>query len=589
MILSTKARLSKSHGFSMIDVMVAVLILGLTIPAINIFLHWNMKHAVKSREQVRASRLAQMITARTRAMSFFNVFTKDWNTTEFVDSSKTGFGLSGIGTEFGDITAPSSTYPDMAHLQDIQDQIKTAGFSHFTIDVQHMRRDKTNNVTAGYDLVDVEIDPATKEDVADDQVKYEDFNADGDYFDYKIEDDKIISEQPDTRVKQLTVRIYKGPETMAMVTGELLTAEMFRGIQGASSESCLPLDLDLDKEDYIHARNEPEQDKAYNTTVITHSSNYDSGPAVHQADSGQDLLLTGRTAPTADVHLYWTKGGSSLHSITSDVNGDFTGLSNPLTTGLQEGKNTFYARTIKGGLRSPYVIREDIIYDINPPKVTGVYPAHGSKVKTFSPFIGAKLTDEPVTAGRDVSGLRYDVLYMEEKNHYGEIEQPTILPDGYVVWLDTTTLLPIKLKDDRDYRIVLEGGDMAHYKVSHEWEFEIDEIEDDNEKPEINDEAPTGTASSNMPTISFKVTDNGDSGVKPSSIKVYLDFVDPANLLLGEDVPAVDSLGRAYDGRDGTVSFDMTTPLTTGGHTIHVEVKDWKNNTTDFNWSFTSP
>ncbi|MBK6880402.1 MAG: hypothetical protein IPN65_06100 [Elusimicrobia bacterium] len=176
----------------MTEVVIASAMMLVILLAIGAAMRVAQMSLVRGRQHMRASRLARTIQTQLQSMNFFDIVA--------CDSAREGYGLRATGA--GGLHAadyPFTNYPSSRTLLNIQQQVREAGFHHFDLRVSYIRRDRsavraagvTSNVIPFTDTVVTVAPPAslaayTTGDGIDDydiNVRYRDFNGDGDYYD----------------------------------------------------------------------------------------------------------------------------------------------------------------------------------------------------------------------------------------------------------------------------------------------------------------------------------------------------------------------------------------------------------------------
>ncbi|HOW26879.1 MAG TPA: prepilin-type N-terminal cleavage/methylation domain-containing protein [Elusimicrobiota bacterium] len=538
-----------SAGFSLVETMIAIAMLGFLILAVLATAEKGMTSAVKSREQLRGSRLAQMIYSRLTTIDFYQVFA--------CNSSQANYGLW-------------SAYPERATLSDIQTAVKNAGFTHFTIDVTFMRRDAADSNGNGMvsDLVPFTDSNNDLVDDFDPNIKYYQSNADGDYYDTYMVGTRKIAEQPDTHIKMLVIKIWKGAQTVAIKQGELLSAEQFSGVENPSSEASLQLNIITPENGaYLYRMTTTQQTNSHNLVI---SKTYPSEVVAYRADATSPLRLVGETEPVATVSFYLgAPGGTVIDSLTTSMLGTFDYQSALLTNALVEGTNKFYGRTTKSTLSSPYALKQYVL-DIKPPVISGKAPI--TTAKSRAPFVGCTFLDSGVSTDT-ISGICEDVLTF--KSNGSTVNYRYDAESGLLVWVDSATLCPPILTEGTTYTIIVEGGDKAMYKATATWTFRVDIDDTDNSAPSVSNRTPLGAHASAMPVISCRVQDN-QSGVIPNSISMTVDGV----VVVSSITTPV--LGTHYNASTGEVYYVPDVSYAAGTtHTVTIHAEHWATDPPD--------
>lgn len=530
-----------SGGFSHIELLLGVLIISLLSIAVLSALQLSVVTSVKTRVQTSGAHLLQLGFAKLRNMDFFQLFP--------ADSSQPRFGLQ-------------AGYPHLATLNLIQAKTSQRGFSKFAIEVTFMRRDSSdangNSLTS--DLIPFTDTNRDGIDDYDPNIRYFDQNRDGDFYDTYPVGNRRVSEMPDTHLKLVTVKLWKGT-THVLQDSHLIGLEGFTGIESPSSESSLPLALDsLPNGANLYDLTAPDRGAAFNLTI---TRSYPPGTVALQADADVPLRLAGRTEPSAIVRFFVGATTGPAIETTSDLSGSFDvppSQARQITAALREGRNRLFAQTIKGPLQSPFSVRE-VILDQTPPTIAPVAPT--SPTNTLSPYIAGILVDSSSVTGVEPSGINTEVITFKlDGVVVGHRYDPAT---RRVVLLSSTTLLPPVLSTGT-HTVTLEGGDNARYKVSRTWDFEVAISSVDHSPPAIAQKSPSGTSRSRQPVISVRIFDN-QSGMNPQSLVLTLDGVVVVNAA---------NIVRHYDPATDTVQYQPPTPFANGtAHTVTITGSHW--------------
>lgn len=543
---------SNQRGLSQIELLLAVLIVSLLSMALLSALQLSVASSVQTRVQSAGAQLLQMAFAKLRNIDFYQVFP--------CDSSLPGFGLRG-------------DYPNLATLNQLRAKALQLGFSKFTIELTFMRRDSSdangNGLTS--DLIPFS-DDGTGVDRYDPNIRYFDQNGEGDYYDTYFVGGRRVSEMPDTHIKLVTFKLWKG-NRVAFQDAQLMSLEGFSGTESPSSESSLTLTLNTPSNNAsLYDLTTSTRNNAFNL-VITRP--YPPSAVAYRADSASPLQLTGTTEPSATVRFYvGVTTGTEVASVGTDISGNFSLTSAAITARLVEGRNRLFARTFKGSLTSPFAPR-DVILDLAPPLISSAAPP--SPTKTLSPYVAGILVDSPTVSGPEVSGITVDVIAFKLD---GAVAGSRYDPNsGYVTLLDSTTLLPPVLSTGT-HTVTLEGGDGAHYKVSKTWGFQVAIDTYDVTAPVIDQQTPVGSTPSTLPVIGARLSDP-ESGINLASLTMTVDGVSLTNP------------GQYYNLATGAIQYQPPAPFANGSsHTIVVTVSHWASAPPDqmtktSTWGFT--
>ena len=547
--------MKNNKGIGLVELMLVVaMITGITI-GILAMLQYGVIASVKAREQMSAGRLAQMIFSKIKSVDFYFLFN--------YDSALTNYGLSGT---YGPENSQSAIYPYLATLNSINSTIRLYGFDRWTVENTFMRRDSSdvngNGLTS--DLINF-ID--ANSDLKDDylaSVLYYDKNSDGDYYDSYVSTvtNRKISEQPDTHIKYVTLKLYKKNELIHQES-QLISYELYTGIESQSSDAALKLFVTQPANaTFLYNLNTTARQNAFNLTI---TKSYPEDVIAYRADFANPIRLWGETDPNALVHFYLNTPVTELDSITASIGGEFDFQSSAVTNALTEGENTILAMATRDNMYSPYAPR-DVILDLNPPTVSSQTPT--GTVYDKLPWVGCYLYDTFLTTGTP-SGICQDVICMkindvEVTHHYDS-------STGELYW-DYSTQLSTGIT----YSVKVEAGDNAYYKVMSSWTFTPDIQDPDPSAPAVSQKSPSETCGEPLPTIMCKVQDN-QSGIDQSSIICKVD----------DEVVA-----HTYNSGTGFVSWQPTSAFTNFTyHTVEITVSHWADNpadkkTTVENWGF---
>ncbi len=541
-------------GFTLVELLLAIAGLVIISASTISLLNRGMVASMRAKETITGNRYMQLIFSRLKNMDYFQLFA--------VDSRQANFGLQ-------------SSHPYKAIFQEINDIIRSSKFDYYTIEIVFMRRDSSdangNSLTS--DLISFTDTNVDLRDDYDPSIRYFDQNGDGDYYDTYVAGGRKIAEQPDTHMKQVTVKLYKQNRVIAQQT-QLISLEQFSGVESPSSEATLKILVSAPTNaSYLYALNSSARISAFNL-VITKS--YPSAIIQYRADSTVPLRIAGETDPLATVRFYVNNSGE-LANTAADMIGNFDSSPLAVTTNLPEGSNQLRVLATKGNYTSALAPR-DIVLDLNPPQVSSQTPS--GTVSTLSPYVSATLSETPINSTVAVSGIVPDVITLKINdqivNHtYNSTSQT-------VIWVDSMTgLSPVV--STGSYTARVEAGDSAGYKVIDTWNFTLDINDPDNSAPSIAQKSPNGTTHSLLPEISVKVFDN-QSGIVPTSIVLKVD---------GSVVVSSSNISSYYYPANDFVRYATTAPFVNGtSHSVDITASHWANSPSDQRtssdtWSFT--
>ena len=572
------------RGFGLVEIMISIVLMSVIVISLSSVLRLVSTTSVKAREQTYAANFSESFFTRLNNIPYQYIFE--------VDSSSANYGLTGT---FGPVTNQSATYPYLGILDDLRSLMTNYRFDRFTVSVRFMIRDlsdsngdgRTTDLRPytdangdGYD----DLDGA----VSTNSLRYQDQNGDGDYRDTFISNGDEITEEPHTRLKEVTLRLYKdGQEVYRQV--QLVSWEKFTGAEGKAAGATLQIVITTPSENSsVYDLGSSAQQNSFNLVL---ANPYPSDISATRADGSSPMRIVGQTTPNAS--LSWkleTTTNPTLDGCTADTLGNFDCPAINVTAGLQEGLNTLYGQATKSVYYSPWN-SVTFIRDINPPSVSSQTPASGT-IYNRQPFIRAQLADNPVTPGRAVSGINLSTIRLSSGTQSANFQYDPAT--GFVTWIDPATLLPPVLATG-PYTIVLEAGDNAFYKVRSTWTFSLDVAESgqenvDHSAPSVSNKDPIGTAFSNTPTISCRVFDN-QSGIILNSVAMTLDGTVVVSSTTGNLLSSIAPLTQ----QDGvTVSYTPTGPLSSGSHSVTITASHWATDpnwaiTTTDNWNFNVP
>lgn len=542
------------RGTTLLETILAVVIMAAAGLALVAVLQKAAITSLKARERTSCGRLAQAGISRLKNIDYFYLFA--------VDSNKANWATPAL----------HASYPYTSTLTGLKSTIAASKFDRFQVDVTFMRRDSTDAQGTGLtsNLIAFK-DNGAGVDQYDPNVKYDDQNGDGDYYETYSSGGKTISEQPDTHMKLVTLTLYRQGRSVCSHS-ELISLEQFAGQNKPDSEAVLFLEVSTPTNNSYAYQLDTAAQIASHDLAIAASYPSDVFQYRYRADATSPLPLSGQTNPLSTVNVY-VGTSASLANVTADVAGAFSLASAALTTALSEGSNTVRAQSTKSTYTSPWAERT-VILDVNPPSVSSSAP--GGTVSTRQPYVNATLVDPVSAPGAVASGICPSVIGM--KVNGAAVSYSYNASSGTAVWIDSTTQSPPILADGT-YTVAIEAGDYAGYKTSATWTFTVSVPVADNSAPSIANKSPIGSAGSDLPLVSARIFDN-QSGIDPSRIAMTVD-----------GAPVTFS----YDPNTGTVSWLPPAPYASMSfHNVTISVSHYATSPADKvtstdNWSFVVP
>ncbi len=551
------ARHRGSAGSVLLETIIAILILSTVSLALVALLQKAMVVSLRAREQAACGRMVQSGFSRLKNIDFYYLFA--------ADSSQANYGLQ-------------ASHPYLAVLNEVNALAQGQKFTRWTVSLTFKRRDTSDSNENGFtsDLVSFLDANGNLVDDYDSNIKYFDQNVDGDYYDTYTSGSRTVAEEPDTHIKEVTLKVYRR-DRLACSQTELISLEQFSGDSNPSSEAALTLDISTPSNSaYLYRKNTTALSNAWGLAI---SKAYPSDVAQLRADAASPILVSGVTDPLATVNEY-LNGSALLDTTVSDVDGNFSHYPAAVTAMLVEGQNQLTAQAVKSPYTSP-IAPKDLILDINPPALSDIQPSAGAVVNTFSPFVGAALEDAGIST-TSTSGICEDVMTL--KIGGSSVSYRYDSGAGRVYWIDSLTqTVPVLAAGT--YTALLEAGDFAGYKTTHSWTFTVQAAAGgtDNSAPATANKTPLGASVPALPVISVRVFDN-QTGIIPSSILLRVD---------GSTVVNSANIGSYYDPYDGTLSWTPTEEYASGSpHTVEVTASHWGTDpldkvTTVESWNFT--
>lgn len=547
--------LFNAKGSILLETVIAMLIMVAVGTALIALIQKATIVSFKARENMTCSRMAQTSFVRIKNIDFYKLFA--------ADSAQANHGLW-------------AAYPYKAVLDGVKTTLAASKFDRFRVTVKFMRRDTSdvngNGLTS--DLIEFSDANGDNMDDYDSNIRYQDQNADGDYYDTFLSGGRTVAEQPDTHIKQVTVDIYRGNRVACSQT-DLVSLEQFSGDPNPSSEAVLSLLISTPVNSaFLYDLSTVARQ---NSRALAISKSYPADIYQYRTDSASPLPISGETDPLSTVRFYVGVSGE-LANAAADAFGNFSASPLAVTLALSEGSNQLRAQATKDTYTSPVALRT-LLLDKNPPTLNSMTPS--GTVGTASPYVSAVMTDTGIST-TVTSGICADVISMKVNGQ--DVYYDYNASSGTVVWIDSATMT-VPVLPDGVYSVTVEGGDYAGYKVSSSWAFAVSRAATDNSAPSIAQKSPIGMAGSDLPEISVKVFDN-QSGIIPSSIVLKLDgavVVNSANISSNYD-PGSDKVSYIPP-----AAFDPASP-----HTVEITASHWATDPADKitstdSWSFIVP
>jgi type II secretory pathway pseudopilin PulG len=221
-------------AFTIIETIIAAGLTILIVGALFALVRGTTRALAKASSTTKGERLLTDGIAAFKSMNYYRVFP--------MDSSQPNFGIN--GTING-----NTTHPDSQVLSNLQASVAGLGYSKFTLDVVYLHRDSTDsNGNGQFELipfqdngVPVGSTAADKIDDWDSRLRYTDQNSDSDYFDtYLDPTGRIVSEAPNTDIKNVTLNLWKG-NNIVLSHSFLLTNGLYTGENPAAADASLTL------------------------------------------------------------------------------------------------------------------------------------------------------------------------------------------------------------------------------------------------------------------------------------------------------------------------------------------------------------
>lgn len=511
--------------------------------------------AFKAREQATCTRMLETGFARLKNIDFYSLFA--------ADSQSASYGLQ-------------AAFPYKVVLDDIKNTLASSMFDRFRVQASFMRRDSSdangNGLTS--ELIAFADGNGDGVDDYDPNIRANDQNLDGDTYDTYVSGGRIVAEEPDTHIKQVSFDVFRSGRLVCSRT-ELISLEQFTGSPNPSSEAVLPLLLSTPTNNAtLYRALTAEQ---VNARGLALDKPYPAEVAWLRADTAGPLTVSGETDPLATVNMYLGSSGI-LDSVAADMSGAFTLAAANITAALLEGANLLTARAVKGPYTSPLTTRT-LLLDVSAPIVSNAVPS--ASAATLAPAVAANLFDLGVGTTA-TSGICPDVITL--KVNGSAVNHSYDSTSGTVMWIDPQTQT-VPILSSGVYTAYIQAGDYAGYKTTHSWTFTLSVPDTDNSAPSVANKSPIGGAASQLPVISVRVFDN-QSGINPLSIRMTLD---------GVVVVSTATIGAAYNPATETVSHTPAAAFATGSsHTVEIRASHFATDPADKietldTWSFTVP
>ncbi len=546
--------------------MVAVGIIGIIAYALSSVIQFIGTTTIKSREQAVAANIAERFFTRLNNIPYIYVFD--------MDSSSTNYRLNG---SFGDVSTQQNPYPYLAMLNEFTILIRSHKIDKFTVNVRFMVRD-LGDLNSDGKTTDLRVYTDSNGNNIDDYdtaLRYFDQNGDGDYFD--IYGSPQVTEQPHTRLKECTFKLYKASNLIYHET-QLVSWEKFTGTEGKAAGATLTLIVSTPSENSsIYTLATASHTNSFNIAL---SSTYPSNIYAFRSDSASPLRIQGETTPNATFtwRLGTTTGTIQDNGCTADYLGIFDCILTNVAANMTEGLNTVFGQAYKTVYYSPWT-PTTIIRDISTPTISGMTPT--GTIYNLQPTVRATLLDMPNISERTVAGINTNIIRLFRTSST-DLNYSYDSATGYVTWVDTSTNLP-PIISSGIYTVILEGGDNAYYKARSTWTFTITMSagDTDNSEPSVANKDPSGMSPINPPPISVRIFDN-QSGIILNSVALSLDGSVLVSSATGNLGTACSSLTQ----QDGyTVNYTPDSALASGWHSLIITGAHWANNPTNKIWT----
>lgn len=626
----------KTQGFSLVEAVMAMMVIGILSLAIIRVLNQAGKSTVSAQDQYQAAQLLDYIQTSLQLAKFEDVFAVDSNLKAGVAS----------GTLFTSrqYFVNWSLSPMAATLSDIDNRVIAAGFKRWMIEVAFLRRDSGNNAFNSSVMDYIEFVPNTATgkctngvecaDKYQPSIKFQNLvsNSPEHFFDVTVDGQ---TEVPDTRLKNISIYLYKTNSDYISRTGILLSKEKVLGI--ATEKYTNEIKFFLTTPDYNKRfyRDIPEMyfGYAHSTDYVAGAKNWDAELvgkffskfdytktvswkwAITAGDATSPGLLpkiTGYSEADSTI-MVWTSTspfppvGPPDHQFTvSAVNSGFSTTGNAAYNNhvSAEGGRGVSFRAKKGAVGQEVYsswTRLLVNTDITPPtaKPTDFLPAPGSTVASRSPFIRLKPIDEDSTG--IVPGLKNEDNFKYIPGVSGiaveSISMGTMTSLSPSSLSDITYLRSSYLPDPPpDPAVASPKGILVLIDTATLLPY----VFESNQQVYVRAEFGDKTGYKTIQTWSFQVKDMNftdstvpDFSPNPSlpisvlqGVPVSITITDPesgvnwqsfeikegATTILS--TTTVPSLGSVLNSETGTITFN-TGGLSKGLHTYTIKVKNW--------------
>lgn len=607
---------NNQKGFSLVEVAVSAVLLAVLVMGFSSALRRGMVSRIHAKQMMDASRLTESIAARLQRTNFHDIFAVD-------SINKVGNPTYNSGLNKTRYLIQWSTSPIQGLLTQFESEILAAGFDRYSIDCTFVRRDSSDMFVddAVFDSMAFYDNNNDKADDYDSQIRFNDANGDGDYFDVYVSttDGRTVSETPDTHFKALDIYVWK----KGMAYGRkhlLLSMAKFSGSEEQTSENAMGMNIRFPlaisafrQRDTVAKRASLDLVTVYSGTTTKKNERVCNYP--DPVEGASPLQITGVTSPNAQVEatfISYSAAGSGTVEISTALSGYSTGwfqINFPNLTPLfmQPGHHELHVRALRNGVYSSEG-RSFVYVDGTPPIIVSsmVFPAPGAVVKTRTPYISFLPKDIYASAQpKEKTGIDWNTVALLVNGSTVPISKPTgaipaslndYPPEEPSVWMNVGTKLPpAALSDNTTYNVRAEASDRAGYKVAYDWSFVVDLGPDgfadssDTTPPVVSSPSPPdGTAVvTKTPLISCVLTDD-ESGIAPQFIVLRVDGVDKVSAVVTPD------LGNYFNNKTGVLSYTPGTALVSGSHTVEVVASHWSTNpvgnqSSTTTWTFTSP
>ncbi len=553
---------ANARGFSLVELMVAVGVIGIIFYSLSGVLMYMSKTTIKAREQAICTDLAQRFFTRLDNIPYTFVFD--------MDSSSANFRLNGT---FGDVSTQRNPYPYLASLNEFHSYMIGHKVDRFTFDIRFMARD-FGDLDSDGQTTDLRVYVDTDANSVDDYemgLRYFNQNGDGDFFDYY--GSPQVTEQPHTRLKEGTLTFYKSGQAIYTET-RLISWEKFTGAAGQAAGATLTLVVSTPSEgSSVYTLATSTHSRSFNISLATA---YPSDVAAFRSDASSPIHIMGETTP--DATFSW-RIGTTTSTVSDTCGADYVGLFDCTLTNiaprLTEGTNIIWGQSYKGAYYSPWS-PTTIVRDISTPTITNISPGPGTTFYNRQPTVRAMLKDTPHATGNAVAGIESSVIRLFRTS------TPTILnheydsSDNYVTWIDSDTTFPPILSTGT-YIIGLEGGDRAYYKVKSTWTITVAASTHDLTVPEIETTSlsPMGVIFDNQPTIYCSIYDN-ESGIRLSSVTMTLTGSSGSTVVVSSYTGNFMSVYSPLSSQNGiSISYVPPTALPPDSYTVQMDFAHW--------------